>query len=138
MRQPHSHHVRGCAQGHHHSHHRASRCNPCPAALVLSRERRVHGRCGHHRTLRRPQVFGVTRDPFIVYTSNIFAILSLRALYGFVATVMSELRFLDKSVALVLGFIGVPATMSRRCECNAVATRRLHGMERIPRGSELY
>ena len=35
------------------------------------------------------QVFGVTRDPFIIYTSNIFAILSLRALYGFVATVMS-------------------------------------------------
>ena len=54
------------------------------------------------------QVFGVTRDPFIVYTSNIFAILSLRALYGFVATVMSELRYLDKSVALVLGFIGAP------------------------------
>ncbi len=52
------------------------------------------------------QVFGVTRDPFIIYSSNIFAILSLRALYGFVATVMSELRFLDKSVALVLGFIG--------------------------------
>jgi predicted tellurium resistance membrane protein TerC len=51
-------------------------------------------------------VFGVTQDPFIVYTSNIFAILSLRALYGFVATVMSELRFLDKAVALVLGFIG--------------------------------
>ena len=55
------------------------------------------------------QVFGVTRDPFIIYTSNIFAILSLRALYGFVATVMSELRFLDKSVALVLGFIGASA-----------------------------
>ena len=55
------------------------------------------------------QVFGVTRDPFIVYTSNIFAILSLRALYGFVATVMSELRYLDKSVALVLGFIGAAA-----------------------------
>lgn len=52
------------------------------------------------------QVFGVTTDPFIVYTSNLFAILSLRALYGFVASVMSELRFLDKSVAIVLGFVG--------------------------------
>ncbi len=51
-------------------------------------------------------MFGVTHDPFIVYSSNIFAILSLRALYGFVSTVMSELRFLDKAVALVLGFIG--------------------------------
>jgi len=61
----------------------------------------------------RSQVFGVTRDPFIIYTSNIFAILSLRALYGFVATVMSELRFLDKSVALVLGFIGAGACQEK-------------------------
>jgi TerC family integral membrane protein len=53
-----------------------------------------------------PAVFGVTLDPFIVYTSNMFAILSLRALYGFVSTAMSELRYLDKAVALVLGFIG--------------------------------
>lgn len=52
------------------------------------------------------QVFGVTTDPLIVYTSNLFAILSLRALYGFVATIMSELRYLDKSVAIVLGFVG--------------------------------
>lgn len=44
---------------------------------------------------------------FIVYTSNVFAILSLRALYSFVSTVMTELRYLDKAVALVLGFIGV-------------------------------
>ena len=53
------------------------------------------------------QVFGVTTDPLIVYTSNLFAILSLRALYGFVATIMSELRYLDKSVAIVLGFVGM-------------------------------
>ena len=53
-----------------------------------------------------PAVFGVTLDPFIVYTSNIAAILSLRGLYGFVATFMTQLRFLDKAVALVLGFIG--------------------------------
>lgn len=53
-----------------------------------------------------PAVFGVTLDPFIIYTSNMFAILSLRSLYGFVSTIMTELRFLDKAVALVLGFIG--------------------------------
>ncbi|KAK9859357.1 hypothetical protein WJX84_000815 [Apatococcus fuscideae] len=53
-----------------------------------------------------PAVFGVTQDPFIVYTSNIFAILSLRALYGFVNTILGELRFLGPAVALVLGFIG--------------------------------
>eukprot|EP00878_Enallax_costatus_P009244 GHUV01009662.1.p1 GENE.GHUV01009662.1~~GHUV01009662.1.p1 ORF type:complete len:379 (+),score=69.96 GHUV01009662.1:255-1391(+) len=54
-----------------------------------------------------PAVFGVTLDPFIVYTSNIFAIMSLRSLYSFVSTIMTELRFLDKAVAIVLGFIGV-------------------------------
>jgi TerC family integral membrane protein len=53
-----------------------------------------------------PAVFGVTLDPFIVYTSNLFAIMSLRSLYSFVSTVMSELRYLDKAVALVLAFIG--------------------------------
>lgn len=53
-----------------------------------------------------PAVFGVTLDPFIVYTSNLFAILSLRGLYTFVATFMSKLQYLDKAVALVLGFVG--------------------------------
>lgn len=53
-----------------------------------------------------PAVFGVTLDPFIVYSSNMFAILNLRALYSFVSTAMSELRYLDKAVAVVLGFIG--------------------------------
>jgi Integral membrane protein TerC family len=39
-----------------------------------------------------PAIFGVTLDPVIIYTSNMAAILSLRALYSFVATVISELR----------------------------------------------
>ena len=54
-----------------------------------------------------PAVFGVTKDPFIVYTSNIFAICSLRSLFGFVSAVVSELEYLETSVAVVLGFIGV-------------------------------
>lgn len=53
-----------------------------------------------------PAVFGVTLDPFIIYSSNMFAIFSLRSLYSFVSTVMTELRYLDKAVALVLAFIG--------------------------------
>jgi predicted tellurium resistance membrane protein TerC len=39
-----------------------------------------------------PAIFGVTLDPLVVYTSNMAAILSLRSLYGFVATVIAELR----------------------------------------------
>ena len=53
------------------------------------------------------QVFGVTHDPFIVWTSNMAAILSLRGLYAFVSSVLSKLRFLDKSVAAALAWIGV-------------------------------
>lgn len=53
-----------------------------------------------------PAVFGVTLDPFIVYSSNIFAILSLRGLYSFVSSIMTKLAYLEKSVAVVLGFIG--------------------------------
>ena len=54
-----------------------------------------------------PAVFGVTKDPFIVYTSNMFAILSLRQLYGLVSKAVGELEYLQTAVALVLGFIGV-------------------------------
>ena len=53
-----------------------------------------------------PAVFGVTQDPFLVYTSNIFAILSLRALYAFVNQAVASARFLQPAVALVLFFIG--------------------------------
>eukprot|EP00238_Polyblepharides_amylifera_P013339 CAMPEP_0196582168 /NCGR_PEP_ID=MMETSP1081-20130531/37785_1 /TAXON_ID=36882 /ORGANISM="Pyramimonas amylifera, Strain CCMP720" /LENGTH=330 /DNA_ID=CAMNT_0041902657 /DNA_START=218 /DNA_END=1210 /DNA_ORIENTATION=- len=53
-----------------------------------------------------PAVFGVTTDPFIVYTSNMAAIISLRSLYYFVATVVAELEYLQTAVAVVLGFIG--------------------------------
>jgi hypothetical protein len=42
----------------------------------------------------------------VVYSSNMFAILSLRSLYSFVSTIMTELRYLDKAVAVVLAFIG--------------------------------
>jgi len=51
-------------------------------------------------------VFGITRDPFIVYTSNVLAILGLRALYFLLAGVIDRLRFLDEGLAIVLVFIG--------------------------------
>jgi len=53
-----------------------------------------------------PAVFGITRDPFIVYTSNVLAILGLRALYFLLAGVIDRLRFLDEGLAVVLAFIG--------------------------------
>jgi tellurite resistance protein TerC len=53
-----------------------------------------------------PAVFGITRDPFIVYTSNVFAILGLRALYFLLAGVLDRLRYLDVGLSFVLVFIG--------------------------------
>jgi tellurite resistance protein TerC len=53
-----------------------------------------------------PAIFGVTSDPFIVYTSNIFAILGLRALYFLLASAMDRFRFLKVGLGLVLVFIG--------------------------------
>src|SRR5271154_1644822 len=53
-----------------------------------------------------PAIFGITRDPFIVYTSNVFAILGLRALYFLLAGVLGRLRFLTVGLALILVFIG--------------------------------
>ncbi|GAB4833713.1 hypothetical protein Ancab_031960 [Ancistrocladus abbreviatus] len=53
-----------------------------------------------------PAVFGVTRDPFIVFTSNLFAILGLRSLYTLISERMSQLEYLQPSIAVVLGFIG--------------------------------
>jgi len=54
-----------------------------------------------------PAVFGITQDPFIVFTSNIFAILGLRSLYFAVASLISMLRFLKPCLAVLLAYIGV-------------------------------
>jgi len=53
-----------------------------------------------------PAIFAVTRDPFIVFTSNIFAILGLRALYFFLAGYLAELKYLKPALAVVLIFVG--------------------------------
>jgi tellurite resistance protein TerC len=53
-----------------------------------------------------PAVFAVTRSPFIIYTSNVFAILGLRALYFVLAGVMDMFRYLKYGLALVLVFVG--------------------------------
>ena len=54
-----------------------------------------------------PAVFAVTRDPFIVYTSNAFAILGLRSLYFFLADLKDRFRFLTHGLSIVLVFVGV-------------------------------
>jgi tellurite resistance protein TerC len=54
-----------------------------------------------------PAIFGVTTDPFIVYTSNICAILGLRSMYFLLAAVVNRFAYLGKGISLVLIFIGL-------------------------------
>jgi len=54
-----------------------------------------------------PAIFGITQDAFVIYSSNVFAILGLRALYFLLAGVMGFFRYLNVGLSLVLAFIGV-------------------------------
>jgi tellurite resistance protein TerC len=54
-----------------------------------------------------PAIFAITTDPFIVYTSNICAILGLRSLYFLLAGLMERFIYLRTGLALVLGFVGI-------------------------------
>jgi len=60
-----------------------------------------------------PAVLAITRDPFIAFTSNAFAILGLRSLYFALAAVMGRFHYLKLSLVLVLGFVGVKMILSR-------------------------
>jgi TerC family integral membrane protein len=53
-----------------------------------------------------PAIFAVTEDPFLIFTSNVFAILGLRSLYFALAHVLERLHYLDRSLAAILALIG--------------------------------
>jgi len=59
-----------------------------------------------------PAIFGVTLDPFIVFTSNIFAILGLRSLYFAIASLIGRFEYLKVGLSFVLIFIGVKMTIA--------------------------
>ena len=54
-----------------------------------------------------PAILGVTQDPFIVFSSNIFAILGLRSMYFFLANMLEKFEYLEYSVFVILMFVGV-------------------------------
>ena len=54
-----------------------------------------------------PAVFGVTQEPFIVFTANAFALLGLRALFFLVSGLLDRLVYLSIGLSLILAFIGV-------------------------------
>ena len=69
-----------------------------------------------------PAVFSVTRDPFLVYTSNIFALLGLRSLYFLLAGVIARLRFLRIGLALMLLFAALKMVLGGHIDIPPLAS----------------
>jgi tellurite resistance protein TerC len=63
-----------------------------------------------------PAIFAVTTDPLIIYTSNVFAILGLRALYFLIAGIIPRFRLLKPALSLVLAFVGAKMLLSEVLE----------------------
>jgi tellurite resistance protein TerC len=53
-----------------------------------------------------PAIFGITTDPFIVFTANVFALMGLRQLYFLLGGLLDKLEYLKYGIAFILGFIG--------------------------------
>ncbi|MBT1161184.1 TerC family protein [Bifidobacterium sp. SO1] len=58
-----------------------------------------------------PAIFGLTKDPFIVFTSNVFALLGLQQLYFLLGALLDKLVYLPLGLSIVLGFIGIKLIM---------------------------
>jgi tellurite resistance protein TerC len=54
-----------------------------------------------------PAILGITSDPFLVFSSNIFAILGLRSMYFFLSNMLGKFSYLEYSLIAILGFIGI-------------------------------
>jgi tellurite resistance protein TerC len=54
-----------------------------------------------------PAAFGITRDPFVIWMGNVFALLGMRALFVLVEGLARRFRYLDETIAVVLGIVGV-------------------------------
>jgi len=68
------------------------------------KEKRVDLSC--HRLTQFYMLYSIIQNPLVVFSSNMFAIMGLRSLYIILSKAASELKYLDKAVAVVLGFIG--------------------------------
>ncbi|MFN7975859.1 MAG: TerC family protein [Acidobacteriota bacterium] len=74
-----------------------------------------------------PAVFGITSDPFIVFTSNVFAILGLRSLYGVLAHAVDRMTYLKVGLSLVLVVIGAKMTLGRIVDVSPLASLAIVG-----------
>lgn len=87
-----------------------------------------------------PAVFGVTENPLVVFTSNMFAIMGLRSLYTILSKAASDLEYLEPAVAVVLGFIGskMIAEYFGYCVPTEVALAVVAGLLGTGVGASLY
>jgi tellurite resistance protein TerC len=69
-----------------------------------------------------PAVLAITRDTFIVYSSNVFAILGLRALYFALADILPRFRFLHQGLAAIVIFVGTKMIVSDHLPISAVTS----------------
>jgi TerC family integral membrane protein len=75
-----------------------------------------------------PAIFAITKDPFIIYSSNVFAILGLRALYFLLAAILPYFRFLSTGLSLVLMFIGAKMLVEKWVHISTVISLSVVGI----------
>jgi tellurite resistance protein TerC len=69
-----------------------------------------------------PAAFAITRDPFIIWMANVFALLGLRALFVLVEGLIARFRYLDETIALVLGVVGIKLLIEDAVKVGPVAS----------------
>ena len=79
-----------------------------------------------------PAIFGVTKDPFIVFTANIFALMGLRQLYFLLGDLIDKLEYLHYGIAFILAFIGVKLVFHALHENELPFINGGHGVEWAP------
>ena len=85
-----------------------------------------------------PAIFGLTREPFIVFTANVFALMGLRQLYFLLGGLLTRLVYLSTGLAVILAFIGVKLILEAVHENQlpfAGTGRRWRASRRSPPGS---
>ena len=75
--------------------------------VVRSRSSAIAGSVTATAALPIPAIFGLTREPFIVFTANVFALMGLRQLYFLLGGLLKRLVYLSLGLAVILAFIGV-------------------------------
>jgi tellurite resistance protein TerC len=76
-----------------------------------------------------PAIFGITEEPYLVFTANVFALMGLRQLYFLLGGLLDRLVYLSVGLAVVLGFIGVKLVLEALADNNLPF---INGGEHVP------